>query len=55
MLGLEETASDEEIKKRYRELLKQLHPDTAAVSGTEYLFNLLVTAYREIAKERNWQ
>ena len=31
VLGLEKTATDEEVKKRYRELLIKLHPDTAGV------------------------
>ena len=32
VLGLEKTATNEAVKKQYRELLRKLHPDT---SGTE--------------------
>lgn len=53
MLGLEESASDEEVKKRYLNLAKRLHPD---VSGkeTEHLFKLIQTAYERIKQERKW-
>jgi hypothetical protein len=36
VLGLEKTATDGEVKTRYRELLKKLHPDTAGVRGTDF-------------------
>jgi DnaJ-domain-containing protein 1 len=55
MLGLEKTAGDEVVKKRYRELLKKLHPDTAGVRGTDFLLQMIIAAYRQIAKERRWQ
>ena len=54
VLGLEKTAMDGEVKKRYRELLIKLHPDTAGVSGTEFLLQMMIAAYQEIAKERRW-
>jgi len=54
VLGLEKTATDEEVKKRYRELLMKLHPDTAGVRGTDFLLQMMIAAYREIAKERGW-
>lgn len=54
VLGLEKTATDIEVKKRYRELLVILHPDTAAKKGTEYFFEELVDAYQQIGKERGW-
>ena len=54
VLGLEKTATDGEIKKRYRELLMKLHPDTAGVKGTEFIVQILNTAYRQIARERGW-
>jgi DnaJ-domain-containing protein 1 len=54
MLGLERTASDEEIKKRYRDLAKRLHPDVAG-SETTYLFQLIQAAYEQIGKERGWK
>ena len=55
VLGLEKTATDEEVKKRYRELLIKLHPDTAGVKGTDFLLQMMIAAYREIAKERGWE
>jgi len=54
-LGLERSASDEEIKKRYRELLHKLHPDTAGVEGTAFLLQMVLTAYEMIKEERGWQ
>lgn len=54
VLGLEKTASDEEVKKRYRQLLVKLHPDTAGVKGTDFLLQMVIAAYREISKERGW-
>jgi DnaJ-domain-containing protein 1 len=55
VLGLERSASDEEVKKRYRELLKKLHPDTAGVRGTDFLLQMMMAAYQQISKERGWQ
>ncbi|MFC1956374.1 DnaJ family molecular chaperone [Chloroflexota bacterium] len=54
VLGLEKTATDGEVKKRYRELLVKLHPDTAGVRGTDFLLQMMIAAYGEIAKERGW-
>jgi len=55
VLGLEKTATDGEVKKRYRELLVKLHPDMAGVRGTDFLLQMMIAAYREIAKERGWE
>jgi DnaJ-domain-containing protein 1 len=54
VLGLEKTATDEEVRTRYRELLKKLHPDTAGVKGTDFLLQLMIAAYQQIARERGW-
>jgi preprotein translocase subunit Sec63 len=54
VLGLEKTTKDEEVKRRYRELLMKLHPDTAGVRGTEFLLQMMIAAYQQIAKERGW-
>lgn len=54
MLGLEDTASDEEIKKRYRDLAKRLHPDVAG-KETEHLFKLVQMAYEQISGNRGWK
>ena len=53
MLGLDKTASDEEVKRRYRELAKRLHPDVAG-KETEHFFKLVQAAYEQIARERGW-
>jgi len=55
VLGLEKTATDEEVKKRYRELLKKLHPDTAGVRGTDFLLQMIIAAYQQVGRERGWQ
>lgn len=54
VLGLEKTATDEEVKKRYRELLMKLHPDTAGVRGTDFLLQIVIAAYEMIKRERGW-
>lgn len=54
VLGLDPSATDEEVKKRYRELLTGLHPDTAGVKGTDFLLQIVVDAYQQIARERSW-
>lgn len=55
VLGLERSVSDENIKSRYRELLKELHPDTARIEGTEFLLQLVISSYTQIAMERGWK
>lgn len=55
VLGLEKSATDEDVKKRYRELLIKLHPDTAGVRGTDFLLQMMIMAYQQIARERGWQ
>ena len=54
VLGLDRSATDAEVKRRYRELAKRLHPDIAGVGG-KYLFNLIQTAYEEITRRRGWR
>lgn len=55
VLGLEKSATDEEVKRRYRELLMKLHPDTAGVRGTDFLLQMMIAAYQQIARERGWR
>ena len=55
VLGLNSSASDEEVKKRYRELLRKLHPDTAGIEGTAFLLQLVLTSYEQIKRDRGWQ
>lgn len=54
LLGLEKTATDVEVKKRYREMLFRFHPDTAEVQGTGQICQKITEAYQQIAKERRW-
>jgi DnaJ-domain-containing protein 1 len=54
ILGLDKSASDEEVKTRYHQLLRKLHPDTAGVSGTEFLLQMVIGAYEMIKRERGW-
>lgn len=49
-LGLPMTATLEEVKKKYRELAKQYHPDTG---GDKEKFIKLNTAYEHILKARS--
>lgn len=51
VLGLSPSATDEEVRQRYRELVKRLHPDVAGKAG-EHLFKLVDNAYRQICRER---
>lgn len=54
VIGLEKNAIDEQVKKRYRELAMKLHPDTAGIEGTGFLFRLVTAAYQQISRERCW-
>ena len=47
LLQIEKTASQAEIKKAYRKLAKQYHPDT--VEGDESSFKEIVTAYEVLS------
>jgi DnaJ-domain-containing protein 1 len=55
VIGLDRSASDGQVKKRYRELMFKLHPDTAKTKGTEFLFKLVTAAYQQISQERGWR
>ena len=55
VLGLEKTATNEAVKKRYRELLRKLHPDTSGTEGTSFLLQMVLAAYEMIRVERKWQ
>jgi DnaJ-class molecular chaperone len=54
ILGLDKSASDETVKKRYREFVRRLHPDTAGFEGTSFLLQIVMAAYETIRKERGW-
>ncbi|MPL89195.1 hypothetical protein SDC9_35228 [bioreactor metagenome] len=55
ILGLDKSVTDDQVKRRYRELIVKLHPDTAGVKGTGFLFQLVTAAYQQISKERGWR
>ena len=55
ILGLEKSASDDEVKKRYKQLVHILHPDKSRTSGTSFFFQMVVAAYEVIKKERGWR
>ena len=54
VLGLDKTASDDEVKKRYRQLLHKLHPDTGGSEGTTFLLGIVMAAYELIKRQRRW-
>ena len=55
ILGLDKSASDEEVKKRYKQLLRNLHPDTGGTEGTTFLLEMVMAAYETIKRQRGWQ
>ena len=55
VLGLDRSASNKEVKTRFRELLRKLHPDTSGTEGTAFLLQLVIAAYEMIKVERGWQ
>lgn len=52
ILGVEENASQDDIKKKYRQLAKENHPDTG---GNEELFKKISTAYDVLGDEQKRQ
>lgn len=54
ILGLDKTATDEEVKTRYRELARKLHPDVSGTEGTARFFQMVGAAYEAIKRERGW-
>jgi len=55
VLGLDKSASDDEVKHRYRELVNKLHPDKSGTQGTNFLFQMVMGAFELIKRERGWQ
>lgn len=49
VLGVEENATQEDIKKKYRKLAKENHPD---IGGNEELFKKISTAYEVLGDEQ---
>lgn len=58
VLGIESTATDEEVKKAYRQMAIRYHPDKVAAMGDEYQkgaqekFQKIQEAYENIKKQR---
>ena len=52
VLGLNKGASDDDIKKAYRKLAKQYHPDVNKAPDAEEKFKEINEAYEQIKKER---
>ena len=52
VLGLDRSATDEEITKRYRALMAKLHPDVAGIEGTDFICRMVNASYELIWKER---
>jgi len=54
VLGLDKSATDEEVKKRFRQLMFKLHPDQAGIEGTNFLTQMVLAAYKMIEIQRGW-
>lgn len=54
VLGLDKSATDEEVKNRYRKLIHKLHPDTAGTEGTSFLLQMVLASYELIKRGRGW-
>jgi hypothetical protein len=55
ILGLERSATEQEVKHRYNELIRILHPDKSGTPGTNFLFQCVLAAYEVIKQERGWK
>lgn len=55
VLGLDKSATDEEVKHRYRELVHMLHPDKSGTPGTNFMFRIVLAAYEMIMQKRRGQ
>jgi DnaJ-class molecular chaperone len=55
ILGLDRSASNDEVKRRYRELLHVLHPDKSGTPGTGLFLQMVMAAFELIKKERGCQ
>lgn len=54
VLGCDRGMPQEQVRRRYLDLLRKLHPDTAGIKGTEFLTQLVTEAFKKISVERRW-
>ncbi|MBA7551692.1 Co-chaperone protein DjlA [subsurface metagenome] len=54
VLGLEKSASDEEVKQAYRKVMNRVHPDKAGPE-LKFMATIANAAYELIEKERKWK
>jgi len=54
VLGLDRTATDDQVKSAYREQMGKLHPDVAG-ERFSFLSVLVNIAYEQIGRERGWK
>lgn len=54
VLGLDKSASDEEVKQAYRKVMSTVHPDKAGPELT-FIATIVNFAYAQISRERGWQ
>ena len=52
ILGLESSASDSEVKKKFRELAKKYHPDKNPTENSNARFQEIQDAYERIVKRK---
>ena len=55
VLGLDKSATDEEVKRRFNELAHKLHPDASGTPATSFVFRMVLAAYEMIKLQRGWQ
>lgn len=53
VLGIEKSATPEEIKQAYRALVKKYHPDVNKAGNANTFFNLIQEAYDILGNEKN--
>ena len=51
VLGIEKTASQEDVKKAYRESVKKYHPDANEVANASLIFRMVQEAYEVLSDE----
>jgi hypothetical protein len=53
ILGLDRTASESDIKKRYRTIARTIHPDKCSLENCEDAFKKVGTAYKCLSSEES--